>query len=250
MFDTHTHLAHRAFRADREQAFERALEAGVNLMLEISWDVRSAEAAIRFAEDHEGVWVAVGTHPHDAKDVPHNYLQRLEELTKHPKVKAIGEIGLDYYRDLSPGQVQRRVFAEQIELADELKLPVVIHCRDAMDALLPIVEEGGYYWGVFHSVSADTKQAKRIIELGFYLGINGTLTYNGIRTKRWLPEVSRKRLLIETDCPYLAPVPHRGQRNEPAYVRYVCQALADVLAESAEVVETLTEDNGKRLYLG
>jgi TatD DNase family protein len=250
MFDTHTHLCHRSFRKDREEAFERAMEAGVNLMLEIGWDLKSSEAAIRFAENHEGVWVAIGYHPHDSRNTPHNYLTRLEELTKHEKVKAIGEIGLDYYRDLSPRDVQRRIFTEQIELAEEVKLPFVIHCRDAMGELLPIVEERGYYWGVFHSVSADASQAERIVELGFYMGINGTLTYNGKRTKGWLPKIPRERLLIETDCPYLAPEPHRRERNEPAYVRYVAEAVAGILETSVEEIGDLTEKNGKELFLG
>ncbi|MBN2379048.1 TatD family hydrolase, partial [candidate division WOR-3 bacterium] len=250
VFDTHTHLAHRAFRKDREQAFERALEAGVNLMLEISWDLRSAENALRFAEVHDEVWVAIGIHPHDSKDVPRNYLQQLEGLSKHSKVRAIGEIGLDFYRDLSPRPVQRRIFIEQIELAETFKFPMVIHCRDAMDELLPIVEEKGFYWGVFHSISADTKQAERIVELGFYLGINGTLTYNGKRTKDWLPNVPKESLLIETDCPYLAPVPYRRERNEPAFVRYVCEALAETLEMSPEEVGAFTADNGKELFLG
>lgn len=240
-------------------------------MLEISWDIRSSEEAIRFAEDHEGVWVAVGYHPHDARNTRNtrppsgdshnqlesqgnntrntpNYLQRLEELSKHQKVKAIGEIGLDYYRDLSPRPVQKRVFAEQIELADELKLPMVIHCRDAMDEVLPIVAEQGYYRGVFHSISADSEQAQKIVGLGFYLGINGTLTYDSKRTKSWLPDVPKDRLLIETDCPYLAPVPYRRQRNEPAYVRYVAEAVASLLETSVEEIAELTESNGRNLF--
>ncbi|MCK4334823.1 TatD family hydrolase [candidate division WOR-3 bacterium] len=248
MFDTHTHLCHRSFRADREQTFERAREAGVNLMLEISWDLRSSEETVRFAEEHEGVWVAAGYHPHDAKDAPGNYLQRLEALAKHPKVKAIGEIGLDYYRDLSPRDVQKRVFAEQIELAGELKLPMVIHCRNAMDEVLPIVEEHGYWRGVFHSAAADKEQADKIVQMGFYLGINGTITYNGKRAKSWIPLIPRERLLIETDCPYLTPVPHRGERNEPGYVRYVAEAVADVLETSVEEIAELTESNGRNLF--
>ena len=252
MFDTHTHLCHKSFRKDREQTYERALEAGVNLMLEIGWDLKSSEAAVRFAENHEGVWVAVGYHPHDAKNTRNtpDYLQRLEEFSKHEKVKAIGEIGLDYYRDLSPRDVQKRVFIDQIELADELKLPFVIHCRDAMDEVLPIVEEHGYWRGVFHSAAANKEQADKIVQMGFYLGINGTITYNGTRTKSWLPDVPKDRLLIETDCPYLAPVPYRRQRNEPAYVRYVAEAVAKVLQIPTDDVAHITENNGERLFGG
>ncbi|MCK4232077.1 TatD family hydrolase, partial [candidate division WOR-3 bacterium] len=140
------------------------------------------------------------------------------------------------------------VFAEQIELADELKLPIVIHCRDAMDEVLPIVEERGYYWGVFHSAAADKEQADKIVQMGFYLGINGTITYNGKRAKSWIPLIPRERLLIETDCPYLTPVPHRGERNEPGYVRYVAEAVADVLETSVEEIAELTESNGRNLF--
>jgi TatD DNase family protein len=252
MFDTHTHICHKRFSADRAQTYERAREAGVALMLEVGWDLRSSEEAIRFAERHEGVWVAIGYHPHDSRNTPNtpNYLARLEDLAKHEKVKAIGEIGLDFYRDLSPRDIQKRVFIEQIELADELKLPMVIHCRDAMPECLPLVEERGYYFGVFHSAAADTDEAKRIVELGFYLGVNGTLTYDGKRTKGWIPKVPRERLLIETDCPYLTPEPYRRERNEPAYVRYVAEALAEVLGIQVDALAELTEENGKRLFLG
>lgn len=252
MFDTHTHICHKSFRKDREQTFERALEAGVNLMLEIGWDLKSSEEAVRFAESHEGVWVAIGYHPHDSRNTRNtpNYLKRLEELSKHEKVKAIGEIGLDFYRDLSPRDVQKRVFAEQIELADELKLPIVIHCRDAMSELLPIVAERGYYWGVFHSAAADLRQAERIAELGFYMGINGTITYNGKRTKSWIPKVPKELLLIETDCPYLAPVPHRRERNEPSYLVYTCDAASQALGIGQDELAEITEKNGKRLFLG
>lgn len=249
MFDTHTHLTHRAFRGDREAAYERAQAAGVSLMLEVGWDLASSEDAVRFAESHEGVWVAIGYHPHDSKDRPRLYLQELEQLARHDRVVAIGEIGLDFYRDLSPRNVQRQVFAEQIELAEELNLPVVIHCRDAMDECLTMVEEHGYFWGVFHSAAADLRKARRIADLGFYLGINGTITYNGKRTKSWIGEVSPELLLAETDCPYLTPVPHRRERNEPAYVKYVCDAAAAVLGISTQEFSALTEKNGKELFL-
>jgi TatD DNase family protein len=249
MFDTHTHLTHRAFRSDREAAYDRALETGVNLMVEVGWDLKSSEAAIRFAENHQGVRVAIGFHPHDSKDAPRSYLKTIEQLARHEKVVAVGEIGLDYYRDLSPRDVQRRVFIEQIELAEELNLPVVIHCRNAMDECLPIVEEQGYYRGVFHSVAADFTQATRIADLGLYLGINGTITYNGKRTKSWIGEVPQDLLLAETDCPYLTPVPHRRERNEPAYVKYVCEAAAGILGISTAEFSALTTKNGRELFL-
>ncbi len=249
MFDTHTHLAHRAFRKDREATYERALNAGVNLMLEIGWDIPSSEAAIRFAEEHGNVWAAIGVHPHDSKDV-HNtpYLQELEELSRHPKVKAIGEIGLDYYRDLSPRDIQKRVFIEQIELAEDLKLPFVVHCRDAMDDCLPIVAERGYYKGVFHSAAANKDEAKQLTQMGIYLGINGTITYNGKRVKSWIPEIPKELLLIETDCPYLTPIPHRGERNEPAMLQYTAAALTNVLKMTTDELSLLTEQNGRKLF--
>lgn len=249
MFDTHTHICHKRFANDRERVFERARGEGVTLMLEVGWDMRSSEEAIRFAERHDGVWVAIGYHPHDSKDAPEDYLKRLEELCKNQKVKAIGEIGLDFYRDLSPRDVQRRVFAEQMELAESVKLPIVIHTREAMDDTIRTVEEIGYYWGVFHSVSADSNQVDRIVELGFYLGLNGTITYDALRTRRWLINAPLERLLVETDCPYLTPEPHRRERNEPAYVRYVVEKTAEILLKPAEDIAALTERNGKELFL-
>ncbi len=250
MFDTHTHICHKRFANDRERVLERARGEGVTLMLEVGWDLRSCEDAIGFAERHDGVWVAVGYHPHDSRNTPPDYLIRLEELTRHEKVKAIGEIGLDFYRDLSPRDVQRRVFAEQIELAESVKLPIVIHTREAMDDTIRTVEEIGYYWGVFHSVSADSNQVDRIVELGFYLGLNGTITYDALRTRRWLGNAPLERLLVETDCPYLTPEPHRRERNEPAYVRYVVEKAAEILVKPAEDIAALTERNGKELFLG
>jgi TatD DNase family protein len=249
MFDTHTHICHKRFTEDRERVFERARNVGVSLMLEVGWDLRSSEQAIRFAEIHDGVWVAVGYHPHDSKDAPENYLERLAELCKHEKVKAVGEIGLDFYRDLSPRDVQRRVFVEQMELAESVRLPIVIHTREAMDETIRMVEESGYFWGVFHSLSADSNQVDRILELGFYLGLNGTITYDAQRTRRCLANTPGERLLVETDCPYLTPEPHRRERNEPAYVRYVVEKVADVLGETAEAIAVLTERNGRELFL-
>lgn len=249
MFDTHTHLCHSRFRNDREKVFERARKEGIDIMLEVSWDIKSSEEAIRFAEDHEGVWVAVGYHPHDAKDAPPGYLLQIEELCKHPKVKAIGEIGLDFYRDLSPRNIQTKTFNEQIELAESVKLPIVIHSRNAMDETIEIVEQKSHYWGVFHSVSADSNQADRILDLGFYIGINGTLTYDAVRTKRWLINAPRERLLLETDCPYLTPEPHRHERNEPSYLKYVAEALSAVLGESVDSIKDISSKNGKELFL-
>jgi len=248
MFDTHTHLTHRAFRKDRLMTYERALDEGVTSIIEVSWDLSSAEDVIRFSEDHKNVWAAIGIHPHDSKDVPRNYLKVLEEFAGHPRVKAIGETGLDFYRDLSPRSTQRRTFIEHIELAELLNLPLIIHCRDALEELLTLIEEHGYHRGVFHSAAADDKQAKRIVDLGFYLGINGTLTYDGARCKSWLPKVPRERLLVETDCPYLAPQPYRRERNEPAYLKYVCEAIGKTLNTGTEEIETTTEGNGKKLF--
>lgn len=250
MFDTHTHICHKRFAQDRERVYERARAGGVTLMLEVGWDLRSSEEAVRFAERHDGMWAAIGYHPHDSKDAPENYLTRLEELASNERVKAVGEIGLDYYRDLSPRDVQRQVFAEQIELAEALKLPIVIHSREAMNETIRMVEESGYYWGVFHSLSADSNQVDRIVELGFYLGLNGTITYDAHRTRRWLVNAPEERILVETDCPYLTPEPHRRERNEPAYVRYVVEKAAEILTKPHEELASLTERNGKELFLG
>ncbi len=252
LIDSHAHLDFQQFDADREAVIERAREAGLVAIVNIGTDLASSRAAVALAEKYDFIYAAVGVHPHDAKTVTPALLDELRTLACHPKVLAIGEIGLDYYRDLSPRPVQRRAFADQLALAAELALPVVIHSREAHDDVLAALRE----WvgtegdtGVLHSYSAGPERLEEVLALGFFIGISGPVTFpKANRLRAVAAAAPLDRLLVETDCPYLTPNPHRGRRNEPAYVRYVAQAVARAREMPEEAVAQATADNARRLF--
>jgi len=248
LIDSHAHLDSPKFDGGREAAIDRAREAGVVAILNVGGDLASSRAAVALAERNDFIYAAVGVHPHDATTVTPAVLDELRALSRHPKVVAIGEIGLDYYRDLSPRPVQRRAFAEQLALAAELELPVVIHSREALDDVLAALRgwEGS---GVLHSYSGGPERLGEVLELGFSIGISGPVTFPKAEPLRAAAAaVPLERLLVETDCPYLTPVPYRGRRNEPAYVRYVAQAVARARGMEAEPLARATADNARRLF--
>jgi len=238
---------------------EQAWEGGLVAILNVGTDLASSRAAVALAERYERIFAAVGVHPHDAKTVTPRVLDELRALARHPKVVAVGEIGLDYYRDLSPRPVQRRAFTDQLALASALELPVVIHSREAHDDVLAALRE----WerargrgrskprprGVLHSYSAGPERLEEVIELGFSIGISGPVTFpKADRLRATAAAVPLERLLVETDCPYLTPKPYRGRRNQPAYVRYVVEAVARARGTSAREVARATTDNARRLF--
>jgi len=248
LVDSHAHLDFPQFNGDRDAVIARAQKAGVAWILNVGTDLESSRAAVALAEAYDFIYAAVGVHPHDARTVTPTVLGELRELARHPKVVAIGEIGLDYYRDLSPRPVQRRAFAEQLALAAELGLPVVVHSRDAHEDVLAALREGSGV-GVLHSYSAGPERLEEVLALGFFIGIAGPVTFpkaHRLRTVAAL--VPPDRLLVETDCPYLTPVPHRGKRNEPAYVRYVAEAIARTRGLPTERVAQQTAENAERLF--
>jgi len=286
LVDTHAHLDDRAFAADREAVIARAVAAGVSRILTVGVDLPSSRAAIALAEKHPAVYAAVGLHPHDARKWNEATARELRALAQHPRVVAIGETGLDFYRNLSPRQAQLAAFRAQLALAGELGLPVIIHDRDeapsrltsrnggrdgaseAHEEVLAILQE----WaaavpgrsardqnhdrqsqpaacGVLHAFSGDLALAEEVSKLGFFIALGGPLTFTNARR---LVEVARQlpldRLLLETDCPYLTPEPFRGRRNEPAYVRYVAERLAQIRAQPVEVVARATTQNALALF--
>ncbi len=248
LVDSHAHLDFPQFDADRGTAIERAREAGLVAILNVGADLASSRAAVALAERYDLIYAAVGVHPHDAKTVTPAVLDQLRALARHPKVVAIGEIGLDYYRDLSPRPVQRRAFADQLALAAELGLPVVVHSREAHDDVLAALR-GWDGVGVLHSYSAGPERLDEVLSLGFAVGISGPVTFpNAHRLRKVAAAVPADRLLVETDCPYLTPVPHRGRRNEPAYVRYVVEAVARARGLPPESVAEATARNAARLF--
>jgi TatD DNase family protein len=246
--DTHCHLNHPDFASDAGSVWNRAREAGVHTAIVVGYDLASTESALQIAERFDGCWASVGIHPHDAVQCDENALLQLHRLASHPRVMAIGEIGLDYYRNLSPKDAQQQALEQQIHLALQLRLPVIIHCRDAYDDLLDILARYPLR-GVLHCFSGELHHAQRAVEMGWYLGIGGVVTFKNARTLREVVrQVPLDNLLLETDAPYLAPMPHRGKRNEPAYIPLIAQMVASLKNVPLEELATVTTQNARCLF--
>ncbi len=251
--DTHTHLDFPQFDGDRERVIERAATAGVRAIVDVGTDLASSLAAVALAEAYPQIYAAVGVHPHDAKTLTRETLEELRALAGHPKVVAIGEIGLDFYRDLSPREKQRQAFQQQLALASEVGKPVIIHDRQAHQEVMAIlrrwVESSHQPVGVLHCFSGDLAMAQEAIELGFYISIAGPVTFkNARRLRQLVRQLPLEKLLVETDCPYLTPHPHRGKRNEPAYVKLVAQEVARLKGMSLEEIARITSNNAQALF--
>ncbi len=251
MIDTHAHLDIKQFDKDRSQVIEDAFSNEVEKIINVGCDLKSSQNSVKLAEEHEKIFAAVGFHPHDAKDLTEESLKKIEKLAGHKKVVAIGEIGLDFYRNLSSPEDQIKAFKKQIALAKELKLPLVVHVREAWNQALAILKESEAFTvgGVLHSFTGNLEQAKMAQDMGFYLGFNGILTYSDSKASQVAKEVSLDSILIETDCPYLTPSPHRGKKNQPAYVRFVLEKLTELFSPlTFQDVERITTVNACRLF--
>jgi TatD DNase family protein len=251
MIDTHAHLDFPDFDSDRDAVVSRAHEAGIHTIINIATDFDSCERVLKLADQYPNMYAVLGVHPHDAKIWEgESSSARLEKLASHPKVVAIGEIGLDYYRDHSPRDAQKRALIGQIAVARELKLPIVIHNRDAFEDIFEILldEEAFDLGGVFHCFSGTVEEAQRTIDLGYYISVNGILTYKNATMAVVGQKVRADRVLLETDCPFLTPHPHRGKRNEPAHVALVAQKLAELRVSSLEEISRATDENAARLF--
>ncbi|MDR6227123.1 TatD family hydrolase [Desmospora profundinema] len=252
LFDSHTHINDKQFDEDRDEVLKRAREEyGVSRILNIGFNRETIPPTLELAEKHDFIYAAVGWHPHDAKDCTVDDLDWLESLTDHPKVVALGEMGLDYHWDHSPRGVQESVFRQQIRLARELDLPIIIHDRDAHEDVVRILreEKAEEVGGVMHCFGGDWNIAEQCLKMNFMIGLGGPVTFKNAKTPK---EIARRvpidRLLVETDAPYLAPHPNRGKRNETGYVRLVAQAVADLKGLSLEEVARYTADNANRLF--
>jgi len=261
LVDSHTHIDMRAYNGDRDQVLERARMAGVAALVDVGCDLDSSRAVLELAKRYTEVFAAVGFHPHDAAKMSDGDLEILSELTQHPKVVAIGEIGLDFYRNLSPREVQIDAFKKQLALAQRLRLPVIVHCREAQDEVLSILTEWAYGadgvagvsgvkepLGVLHCFSGDRDISQRYIEMGFLLSIAGPITYSPSHTVGIAHYVPLDKLLIETDCPFLTPQPYRGKRNEPSNVSFVAEKIGEIKGVPGDVVAEHTTANAVRLF--
>jgi len=250
LFDTHAHLHFPEFDADREAMLHRARAAGVRRMVTIGTDADTTRAAIAIAEREGDVWATAGVHPHDAGETDDVALAEVERLAGNPRVVAIGEIGLDFFRNLSPRDAQGRVFRRFIALARRLRKPVVVHCREAHAEVLSILSEerAAEVGGIMHCFSGDVEIARRCLDLGLVISLAGPVTYPNARA---LPDVARfvpaDRLVVETDCPFLPPQGYRGKRNEPAYLALTAMRVAELRGESLETLARRTSDNARRL---
>ncbi len=252
LVDTHTHIDGEEFAADRAEVIARASENGVTRMINMGDDMQSSARSVALTDDFSSVFAGVGVHPEEAFHLTNVELDRLAAWASRPKVVAIGEIGLDYYWEKDPERrrLQQEIFIQQLDLARQLHLPVCIHDRDAHgDTLAILKREGRGIRGVLHCYSGSWEMARELLKMDWYLGVDGPLTFKNAAK---LPEIIRQmpleRLLVETDCPYMAPVPMRGKRNEPSFVRYVAKRAAEVRGEQFEVLAAATTRNAEELY--
>ena len=248
-FDTHAHYDDRAFDDDRYALLDSVHDAGVELIVDPGCDLKSSRASIALAERFPFVYAAVGIHPEELQDSTPEILAEISALAEDPKCVAIGEIGLDYYWDASHKEEQKLLFRQQLQLALELDKPVIIHDREAHGDCSEIVRDYPGLRGVFHCYSGSAEMAKELLKDGWYLGFDGPVTYkNARKTLEVLAICPLERILIETDSPYLSPVPHRGKRNDSRNLRYIVQTIAENLRLEPETVAEITLENGKRLF--
>ena len=251
LFDSHAHLQNNMIEGDLEEILQRAQAAGVEDLACVGYDVPSSRKAVELARRYKMIHAVVGIHPHDAGSADEEALAEILQLGRQAEVVAIGEMGLDFFRDLSPREVQRQAFRAQIKIAQELKKPIVIHDRDAHQEVLDIIKEekAGSNMGIMHCYSGHMPLAVELMKLGFYISIAGPVTYkNAAKTQEVAAKAAAERLLIETDCPYLSPEPFRGKTNEPARVAYVAQCVADLRHKPVEEIAYLTWRNASKLF--
>jgi TatD DNase family protein len=250
MIDTHAHLQMKDYNSDRDAVLKRAKEAGVDYIINASFDLPSSQQAVKLAEEHENLFASVGIHPHDAKTLDDKVFDALSDLAKHPKVVAIGEIGLDYYRDLSPRPLQRTVFERQMLLAHKVGLPIIIHNRDSHDDMLAILKNNlNGMSEVMHCFSGDQDFADQCLEMGLYISFAGPVTYpNALVLQKVAGNIPDDRFFIETDCPYLSPQFMRGKRNEPSYIKAIAKKMAEIRHTTFSEISRISSSNAMNFF--
>lgn len=249
-FESHAHYDDERFDEDRDTLLASFPAEGIETVVNASSDIKSSKASVALSEKYPFFYAAVGVHPHEVENITEADIDELRELSKHPKVVAIGEIGLDYYYDLSPRDLQRHWFKRQLELADELKMPVIIHSRDAAQECFDIIKNSNVRNGVIHCYSGSAEMAEEYIKMGFYIGVGGSLTFKnnkkGVETVERIPI---EKILIETDSPYLAPVPYRGKRNDSRLLKYVVERISQIKNIPENDICNITKNNAQNLFI-
>jgi TatD DNase family protein len=251
LFDSHAHLNAIQYEEDIVEVIQRAKDEKVTHIVVVGFDKETISKAMELTDQYDMIYAAVGWHPVDAIDMTEEDLKWIKQLAAHPKVVAIGEMGLDYYWDKSPKDIQKEVFRKQIQLAKEVKLPIIIHNRDATEDVVRILQEenASEVGGIMHCFTGSLEVAKQCMDMNFYISFGGPVTFkNAKKPKEVVKEIPMDRLLIETDCPYLTPHPFRGKRNEPSYVKYVAEQIAELRGVTLEEVATKTSDNARKLF--
>ena len=251
LFDSHAHYDDEKFAEDRDELLSSMRENNVGYIMNSCSSLADIPNIFALAEKYPFIYLSVGIHPHEVSDISEKDIQALKKMCENPKVKAIGEIGLDYFYDNSPRELQKKWFRRQIELASEVNLPIVIHDRDAHADTMQILRESGIkdIGGEFHCYAGSMEMAREILDWGMYIAFGGSLTFKkSVRPKEVAKYVPLDRMLIETDCPYLTPEPHRGKRNSSLYIKYVAQMLAEIKGITVEEVENITAENAKRCF--
>ncbi|WP_099158910.1 TatD family hydrolase [Virgibacillus ndiopensis] len=251
LFDTHVHLNATQFTEDRNEVIKRAFDTGIKYMVVVGFDRETIPLAIEIAEQNETIYAAVGWHPVDAIDMTDAELAWIEELSSHPKVVAIGEMGLDYHWDKSPKEVQKEVFRKQIRLAKKVNMPIIIHNREATEDIIEIMQEedAKQVGGIMHCYNDSARYVQTCLDMNFYISLGGPVTFkNAPLPKEVAQQVPLDRLLVETDAPFLAPHPNRGKRNEPAYVKLVAEKIAELREMSFDEISKITTENAFSLF--
>lgn len=250
LFDTHAHMDDASFDEDRESLLAALPQQGIGLLMNPGCSLASSRNASRLSQQYDYIYAAVGSHPDAADEVNDQVLEMYRKLCKlNPKIRAIGEIGLDYHYEDIPRELQLKAFRAQMALAAELDLPVIVHERDAHADGMAVVDEFPTVKGVFHCYSGSAEMAKELVKRGWYIGFTGVLTFkNAKKAVEVASQIPLERLVLETDCPYMAPEPFRGKRNHPGYLYRMAEALAQIRGVSVEQIHQITMENGKRLY--
>jgi len=246
--DTHCHLYYKDLKKDLQGVFDRANKLGVNRFICAATNMEDVHQCIEIAENYDQVFCSSGIHPHDTKDAPKNYIEKIYNLMSNDNMVAIGEIGLDYYRNISDSNIQKKRLREQLKIALEIDKPVIIHNREADEDMISILTEFPEISGVAHCFSSNLDMANQLLELGYYISFSGNLTFKNSHLPSIAKELPLDRLLVETDSPFLSPVPFRGKPNEPARVRYVAEKLAEIHNIALEEIANITSENASKIF--